>query len=187
MKLIAGLGNPGTRYAATRHNIGFMVIERLAGEEAVCSRNSLRYKSAVAKLRKQGKEALLVRPLTYMNNSGVSIKSLMGKYRIDRHDLLVICDDMDLPLGRIRFRTRGKDGGHLGMRSIIEQLDSDEVARLRVGIGKPPAAAEAKDFVLSEFKEEEKETLRESIKISVFTCKEWLFCGISKNITYTVP
>jgi len=187
MRLIAGLGNPGARYASTRHNIGFMVIDRLAKDETVCFRNSLRYRSAVCRIRKHGKEALLVKPLTYMNNSGANVKALMGRYRIGQSDLMVVCDDMDLPLGKVRFRTRGKDGGHLGLRSIIEQLGSDEVARLRVGIGKPLPAGTASDFVLSEFKDEEKKTLRESIKISVFACKEWFFCGISNNITYTVP
>lgn len=186
MKLIVGLGNPGSPYQQTRHNIGFMVVDTLAQEENIQLRRHTLQKYQSGMLVQGQAEALLVKPLAYMNNSGKVIRPLLQKHYITADKVLVVCDDMDLPVGRVRFRCKGTDGGHLGLRSIIEFLGTEDFCRVRVGIGKPVQKDRVKDFVLSTFAETEKEAIEKSIKISVFTCKEWLFYGISKSITYNL-
>ncbi len=155
MWLIVGLGNPGTTYAHTRHNIGFDAIDLLANRHGLEVRGK-RAQSLVGEGQIAGQRVVLVKPQTYMNLSGQAVSALRNWYKIDpAHDLLVIYDDMDLPFGRLRFRERGSAGTHNGMRSIVAQLGSSEFPRLRVGIDQAPGHQDAASYVLSRFSKEE--------------------------------
>ena len=135
MKLVVGLGNPGPRYASTRHNVGFEVITRLAEKHGLKAKES-RHNSLIARGIIAGEKVFLQQPLTFMNLSGTAIKPLALQLEIDFKDILVIVDDLDLPLGRIRVRSSGGSGGHNGLKSIIETLGTNEFPRLRIGIGR---------------------------------------------------
>lgn len=155
MWLIVGLGNPGTTYAHTRHNIGFDAIDLLAHRHGLEIRGK-RAQSLIGEGQIAGQRVALVKPQTYMNLSGQAVSALRSWYKIDlARDLLVIYDDMDLPFGRLRFRERGSAGTHNGMRSIIAQLGSSEFPRLRVGIDQAPGHQDAASYVLSRFSKEE--------------------------------
>lgn len=160
MKLIAGLGNPGVRYANTRHNAGFMVLDKLA-EMADTSITKEKFEGKYAKLKIKGEDVILLKPETYMNNSGFCVKAFMDYFRIPAEDLLLIYDDKDLDVGEIRLRQKGGAGGHNGVKSVIALILGENFDRIRVGIGKPDIRII--DFVLSKFKEEEKEALEEGI------------------------
>lgn len=140
-KIVVGLGNPGSRYEKTRHNIGWLVLDRLA--DRIGAGGRARSKDAAASVRGRlgDDELLLVKPMTYMNLSGVAVRKVLARERVAMADLLVIVDDMALPFGRLRLRERGSAGGHNGLRSIIGEMGTEDFARLRVGIGKPPVGA----------------------------------------------
>jgi len=159
MWLIVGLGNPGERYARTRHNVGFRSVETLAERHSLTFRQQ-RANSQLAEGIIHGQWVVLVKPQTYMNLSGQAVSALRNWYKIDlAHELLVIYDDLDLPFARIRIRERGSAGTHNGMRSIVAQLGTTEFPRLRVGIGQPPGKMDAADYVLSRFTPEEEAVL----------------------------
>ena len=149
MKLIVGLGNPGAEYARSRHNAGFMVLDRFADRHAVRF-NQKRAHSLVGRGRLDDLEIVLAKPQTYMNISGRAVQGLLISYGVRPSDLLVVYDDFDLPLGALRLRQRGSAGTHNGMRSIVEALGTQEFPRLRVGIGAADGAS-ARDYVLSDF------------------------------------
>lgn len=154
MHLVVGLGNPGAEYARTRHNAGFMVVDRLAADLGVeVGRVWLRSLVGLGYL--DGKRVILAKPLTYMNRSGEAVGLLLRWYGLTPQDLLVISDDLDLPVGQLRLRRSGSSGGHRGLQSIIEHLGGGGFARLRVGIGRPPEGVAVVDWVLSEFTPEE--------------------------------
>lgn len=150
MKLVVGLGNPGARYRDTRHNIGFEVVDELARRHGV-SFESSRWEALEARLRDTPGGALLVKPLTFMNLSGRAVAEAARYYRIDPGDLLVVADDVNLPLGRLRARARGSAGGHNGLASIIGALGTDEFPRLRVGVGRGDPRRDLADHVLARF------------------------------------
>lgn len=157
-----GLGNPGPQYARNRHNAGFQCLNYLAKEH----RLAFSEKGGHARLalgRMGGQEVVLAKPQTYMNLSGRSLAALKSRYRLSLGDILVVHDDVDLPLGRLRLRARGGAGGHRGLESIIQALASQDFARLRIGVGRPQAAGEEglRDYVLSDFTPEEVAVLRE--------------------------
>ncbi|MGQ9780606.1 MAG: aminoacyl-tRNA hydrolase [Bacillota bacterium] len=154
MYLLVGLGNPGVRYARTRHNAGFLVIEALAREAGVRF-VSHPARALVARAVLEEKEVVLAKPQTYMNASGTAVAALLDAEGIPPERLLVVLDDMDLPFGTLRFRRRGSAGGHRGLASIIETLGTADFPRLRVGIGRPPAGEEAAEYVLRPLAEEE--------------------------------
>jgi peptidyl-tRNA hydrolase, PTH1 family len=156
--LVIGLGNPGVRYAGTRHNLGFMVVDK-AREDLGFPRWKSRTHSETTGGFIEGNELVLAKPQTYMNLSGEAISHLMRMFRKEKQDILVVVDDMSLPFGRIRFRTEGGDGGHNGLGSIIEVLGTSQFPRLRIGIGSPPDGMEGAEFVLSEFTLDEKKEL----------------------------
>ncbi len=159
MWLIVGLGNPGERYARTRHNIGFRSVETLAERHGLTFRQQ-RANSQLAEGIIHGQRVVLVKPQTYMNLSGQAVSALRNWYKIDpARELLVIYDDLDLPFARIRIRERGSAGTHNGMRSIVAQLGTTEFPRLRIGIGQPPGKMDAADYVLSRFTPEEEAVL----------------------------
>jgi peptidyl-tRNA hydrolase, PTH1 family len=161
--VVAGLGNPGSEYAATRHNAGFMLVDRLAGRQGACFRKDLR-RSFTCRLEYQGAEIILAKPKTYMNLSGTALREILHRYPVNLSDLLVVYDDVALPLGKIRLRSAGSSGGHKGMQSIIDALGSSEIPRLRIGVltGAPPP--DCSEYVLSNFNRSEREILEETLE-----------------------
>ncbi|RPJ53410.1 MAG: aminoacyl-tRNA hydrolase, partial [Acidobacteria bacterium] len=155
MKLIVGLGNPGRRYGGTRHNVGFLVVDELARRRGA-GFEAARADALMARIRDLGEGVVLAKPLTFMNVSGVAVGDLARYYRIAIPDLLVVTDDVNLPLGRLRARARGSDGGHNGLRSVVEQLGTDQFARLRVGVGRGDLRRDLADHVLARFEPEER-------------------------------
>ena len=155
MKLIVGLGNPGRRYRGTRHNVGWDVIARLAERVGIRVNEDEGF-AEVGRGTIGTRRVLLARPYTYVNVSGEAVRDLRRRHRLRPEDILIIVDDIDLPLGRLRLRAGGSAGGHNGLKSIIDALGTTEFPRLRVGIGRPPLGVEAADFVLTRFTEEER-------------------------------
>ena len=162
MKLIVGLGNPGSKYKGTRHNVGFEVIDELARRRALMFETSPG-NAVMARERGPGAQVILAKPLTFMNLSGQAVGGLMRYYRIDLDDVLVVADDVNLPLGRLRVRRRGSDGGHNGLRSVIDSVGTEEVARLRVGVDRGDRRRDLADHVLATFDQFELETMRLAI------------------------
>ena len=161
MKLIVGLGNPGSEYAASRHNIGFMCVNKLAKTYKI-SLNQKHSRSLSGKGMISDNEVALAKPRTYMNNSGIAVRLLMQNYRVALSDLLIIYDDMDLPLGKLRLKPEGSAGGHHGMESVMKELGSRSFARIRVGIGRREGLHGA-DYVLSSFLPEENEIIEQTL------------------------
>ena len=162
MKLIVGLGNPGTRYEGTRHNVGFRVIDRLAAQTAIPVEQSL-CDALIGEGALQNEKILLAKPQTYMNRAGQSVAALIHKYGIEANDVIVVNDDLDLPFGRIRIRPGGGAGGHRGLVSIMENVAGLSFPRVRVGIGRPPQGMDAAEYVLEPFNAAELEALDEII------------------------
>jgi len=158
IRLVVGLGNPGAEYNGTRHNVGFDVVDRLAKEWALAWQHTKSWHALWAK----GEKAILVKPTSYMNRSGEPLQAVANFYKIAPGEILVILDDMALELGRLRLRPEGGTGGHNGLESIIVQLGTDEIPRLRVGIGAAPREG-AVDYVLGRFFEEERPLVEKSI------------------------
>ncbi|NPA50296.1 MAG: aminoacyl-tRNA hydrolase [Epsilonproteobacteria bacterium] len=159
MKLIAGLGNPGSAYRYNRHNIGFLVVDYLKDK---LSCQDITKKSFFGELFKC-RDILLLKPTTFMNNSGKSISAVKNFYKIDNSDIIVIHDDIDLPFGAIRIKRGGGNGGHNGLKSIDSYISKDYI-RIRVGVGKPPKKEMVASYVLSDFNQEEQEVLDRLIK-----------------------
>src|SRR3954447_18398223 len=137
MKIVVGLGNPGDQYAKTRHNIGWMVLDRLADRAGWTGKGRTRDASAIATGRFRGLDLTIVKPLTFMNDSGVAVRKVLAREHAPLGDMLVVTDDFALPFGKLRFREGGSAGGHNGLRSIIGELGNEKFSRLRVGIGDP--------------------------------------------------
>ncbi len=165
MKLIVGLGNPGKEYEKTRHNTGFMVMDRLA-ETFQVSINVKKFKGEYVKFKYRGEDVILLKPMTYMNNSGESVIQVMNYFKIDVEDLLVIYDDMDTPTGKLRLRQSGSAGGHNGIKSIIAHVGTQNFKRIRVGIDKHPQIPVV-DYVLGRFSKEEQPLIDEGIDRAV--------------------
>jgi len=159
IRLIAGLGNPGAEYAHTRHNIGFMVVDLLAHNAGLKWEKSGKWDAATAKLD----NAILVKPASFMNRSGHPLHAIVQFFKVTPQETLIVLDDFSLPLGRLRIRENGGPGGHNGLESIIVQFGTEEIPRLRVGIGPAPAEGST-DYVLSNFFEEEKPLVRSTIE-----------------------
>jgi len=159
---VVGLGNPGRRYAATRHNVGFTLIERIAERWNVRLKKR-KYKSKAVQVERGQDTILLVKPWTYMNQSGLAVKDLVRRTGLMLKQLLVVYDDLDIPLGEIRIRREGGPGTHNGMISIIQEIGSTQFPRIRIGIGPLPSGIEATDFVLSGFVEDQRPALDESL------------------------
>ena len=182
MKLIVGLGNPGPGYANNRHNIGFICLNRFARTHGI-KFDKKQGKARTGSGEIGGAQVVLAKPQTYMNLSGESVSRLVRKFNVDLGDLIVIHDDLDLPLGKIRLRQDGGSGGHKGVESIVASLESPDFLRLRVGTGRPPIAEPSESdiihFVLSGFTPEEKQTLTAVIPQ---VC-EALFCLLTEGLT----
>ncbi|MBI3823084.1 MAG: aminoacyl-tRNA hydrolase [Planctomycetes bacterium] len=179
MKLVVGLGNPGKRYDGTRHNVGFVVVDRLAASPNVGSFQD-RFDAEVAEWREDADKILLMKPQTFMNLSGRSVREAIDFYQVELKDLLVVCDDMALPLGKLRFRARGTHGGHNGLRDIQQHLGTTEYARLRIGLDVPDAERDAVDHVLGKFKPSEKAAIEDAMQLAVQGVVTWVGQGIQK-------
>lgn len=162
MKLVVGLGNPGRKYEGTRHNVGFEVLAELARlHGSGGSRSNFQGQSVDANLN--GERALLLWPHTFMNKSGTSVVQARDFYKVANEDLLVVCDDLNLPLAKLRFRARGSAGGQKGLSDIIRCLGGEDFARLRIGIGQPPQGWDAADYVLGKFGKPERSEVEAAI------------------------
>ena len=173
IRLIAGLGNPGPEYATTRHNIGFMVVDQLAAQFGSAWEKSAKWDALSAKCG----AVLLVKPLNFMNRSGHPLFAVAHFYKIEPQEILVVLDDFSLALGRLRLRARGGPGGHNGLESVIAQFGTEEIPRLRIGIGAAPSEGSA-DYVLSRLFDEEKPIARATIDRAV----EALKCAIDNGL-----
>ncbi|MBI5651946.1 MAG: aminoacyl-tRNA hydrolase [Chloroflexi bacterium] len=178
MKLIAGLGNPGARYARSRHNVGFLIVERFARTHHFDFARK-RFNAEIAEGALGETRVMIAKPQTFMNLSGDAVGKLFAFYKIAPHDLLVVYDDLDLPLGKLRMRSRGSAGGHHGMESIIGRIGTSDFPRLRVGIGRPHPNADI-DHVLGDFDRDERVLMDETFARAVDAIEVWLADGISK-------
>lgn len=178
MKLIVGLGNPGQKYEGTRHNVGWEVLSHLARQCAASNAKS-RFQGEVAEARVGSDKVLLLCPLTFMNLSGTSVQQARDFYKLGDQDLIVVCDDYNLPLAKLRFRAKGSSGGQRGLADIIRKLGTDEFSRLRIGIGEPPPRWNAADFVLSRFSgKDERERMDEAVSRASDALVKWVERGI---------
>lgn len=162
MKIIVGLGNPGEEYRLTRHNIGFRVIDELAKQENLPFKKAITYSSLIARGKVEQKKIILIKPQTYMNLSGKAVSKVVSYYQLNLKDLLIVYDDLYLELGQLRIRKKGSAGGHKGMESIIQALGSEQIPRIRVGIGIPSSAVNLgyKNYVLSYFTIQEEQKVK---------------------------
>lgn len=177
MNIIVGLGNPGVHYQGSRHNIGFMVVDRLAETYHIPISNR-RFNSLYGIGLVDTQEIILVKPMTFMNRSGEAVIKITQFFQIQLMNLIVIHDDIDLPFGRLRFKQRGGDGGHLGVRSIIESIGRDNFLRLKVGVGRPPKGTDPAEYVLSMFEEIERSHLNEILDRATEAVKVLLIEGL---------
>ena len=173
MKVIVGLGNPGQRYALTKHNIGFWVVDRLSHKWQIPI-DKEKWKAEVGEAMIDGEKILLAKPQTYMNLSGESVRQICDFFQLHMDDLLVIYDDLDLPMGKIRLRLKGSSGGHNGMKSIIDHLKTEKLKRIKIGIGRPEGLESVSDYVLSPFRKEDLSLVEEAVERSVQAVQEWL-------------
>ena len=173
-KLVVGLGNPGSKYEGTRHNVGFDVVDRLALRGASFSR---KFDGLLLEAEIDFHRVLLLKPETFMNLSGRSVRQAVGFYKLDLADVLVVCDDLSLPLGKLRLRSGGSDGGQKGLRDIAAQLGTDEFSRLRIGIGER-GPIDAADFVLSRFRPGEKPVMDDALIAATQAVAVWVSQGI---------
>ena len=177
-KLIAGLGNPGKEYAQTRHNIGFLVVEALASKSSLVIDKS-RFDSEYVKARIKGKDVFLVKPLTYMNRSGIPIHKFASYYKIDIEDIVIVHDDMDLAFGKIKIVKSRGHGGHNGVRSIIDAFGKKDCVRIRIGVDHPGSGANITGHVLGGFSPDEKKMLDQCIDTASDAC----LCIIENGVT----
>ena len=181
-KLIVGLGNPGFIYAGSRHNIGFKVLKSLASSLKINFKRDSSVSSLVVKSKLLQQDVVLALPQTYMNLSGIAVVALLKKFKVDLKDLLVVCDDLDLELGKIKIRPQGSSGGQRGLESIIERLESREFCRLRIGIGRPRSSQDAAKYVLEGFLRKEKAVVKQIEEDAVNGCVSWIENGITKTM-----
>jgi PTH1 family peptidyl-tRNA hydrolase len=178
VKIVVGLGNPGAQYEKTRHNIGWMVLDRLADRAGWGGKGRTRDAAAVVSGRYRGLDLVLVKPLTFMNESGLAVRKVLARERAPLVEMLVVCDDFALPFGKLRFREGGSAGGHNGLGSIIDELSNEGFSRLRVGIGDPDHGA--LDHVLSAFSRDEQGRLDEFLEAAADAVEAWAREGTSK-------
>ncbi len=179
IRMVVGLGNPGARYRATRHNVGFCVTEQLAREE---------WRECFLGLQSAARMAevclLLFCPMTYMNRSGTAVRRCMQYHELSPAQLLVAYDDMDLPLGRIRVRPGGGTGGHRGVESLTHELGTGDFARLRIGIGRPPTGVSPRDHVLSPFRREEEDLARRVLRLAARAVEMAVRCSVQEAMNH---
>jgi len=177
MKLVVGLGNPGRRYERTRHNVGFAVLKELARQFAHDPVKA-KFHGETVEVMFGGQKALLLSPLTYMNRSGVSVQAAKSFYKIPDEDLLVLCDDLSLPLAKLRVRVKGSSGGQKGLEDIVRRLGTENFPRLRIGIGEPPEGWDWADYVLSKFTEEDVPQIAQAVRTAAEAVVVWACEGV---------
>jgi PTH1 family peptidyl-tRNA hydrolase len=177
MKVIVGLGNPGDRYTRTRHNVGYDVIDELVRRHFL-SKPRIKFEAETWEFDLGSERHWLLKPLTFMNNSGRSVRQCVEFFQIQTADLLVICDDLNLSLGQLRLKGSGSDGGQKGMRDIRQQLGTEEYPRLRIGIGRPPGQMNAADFVLSKIAKSEAPSIEHAVVTAADGVELWSRSGI---------
>jgi PTH1 family peptidyl-tRNA hydrolase len=175
-KVVVGLGNPGKHYDGTRHNVGFAVIDTLAASPRA-SRFQARFQAQVSELQEDADTILLVKPETFMNHSGRCVREVVDFYQLPLSDLLVVCDDINLPLGKLRIRAKGTHGGHNGLRDIQEHLGTTAYARLRIGVGSPPD--DAVDHVLGRFRPVERPLIEDAVALAAQAVLTWASQGVA--------
>jgi len=178
--LIVGLGNPGADYAKTRHNAGFLLVEKLAAKWKCDWANERKFKARIAKTDRNGKRILLCEPQTFMNLSGETVGALKDFYQLPLPQILIAADDADLPVGTVRLRASGSSGGHHGLESIEQHLASQEFARLKIGIGRKDGLREITNHVLGKFDSVENELMEKVLERAVGQIEIWLDAGIKK-------
>jgi peptidyl-tRNA hydrolase, PTH1 family len=183
MHLIVGLGNPGAEYAQTRHNAGFLLVEKLAGRWGANWANERKFQARIAKSEQHGKRVLLCQPQTFMNLSGETVGDLTDFYRLPLGQLMVAVDDADLPFGEIRLRPGGSSGGHHGLESIEQHLGSREFARLRIGIGRQDGARQITNHVLGRFEAADSGLLEKILERAANQVDCWLAAGLQKAMS----
>ena len=176
MKIIVGLGNPGKKYSGTRHNVGFDILDYFGKIHGI-KITKIKFKALIGEGNIKGEKVILVKPQTYMNLSGESVMRICEYYNVSLDDLLVIYDDIDIDVGRIRIRKSGSAGSHNGMKNIIYLLNDKNFPRLRIGIGKP-SRQDLADFVLARFNKEEVEAMKDCVDKSISAIEEYLVSGI---------
>ncbi|GBF07440.1 peptidyl-tRNA hydrolase [Deinococcus aerius] len=182
MKLVVGLGNPGTQYARTRHNVGWLVVDEVARRGGAVWRKEK--DAEVAEVRvgaAPGARVLLVKPQTFMNTSGKAVGPLVAFYKLEPDALLVVQDDLDSPFGLLKFRLGGRHGGQNGVRDLIRALGTEQFPRLKVGISRPPAGWDPADWVLSKWREEEAGTLAELVRLGADAVEVWATQGLAEG------
>ena len=177
VRLIIGLGNPGRRYEGTRHNVGFDVLDEVAARRAV-EFSSAPAEAVMARTREVEPGVMLAKPLTFMNLSGTPVSALVRYYRIPLDDLLIVAEDVNLPLGRLRARARGSEGGHNGLRSVIDALGTQTVPRLRVGVGRGDTRRDLAAHVLARFETSERPAIREAVVQAADAVEAFIVEGI---------
>lgn len=179
--MIVGLGNPGKRYSETRHNVGYKVVQNLALKlNLEFTKKSDRY--LFAKSKNSSTDFTLLLPITYMNLSGVAVKDFYSNYNFDFKEMLVVCDDINLPVGKLRLRTKGSHGGHNGLFSIINEIQSTEFPRLRIGIGNNFERGKQAEYVLSEFDDTELDLIKDAIEKATIICNKFLEGGVKEAL-----
>ena len=179
MYVIAGLGNPGREYEGTRHNVGFMTLDALADKYNIDVREKA-FKGLIGKGVIEGNKVILVKPQTYMNSSGESIRAAADYYKVDPEDILIVYDDISLAPGQLRIRAKGSAGGHNGIKSIIAHLGTQEFPRVKVGVGEKPSRMDLADYVLGHFSKEEQGTMADAVKEAADAVCEIVNVGIAQ-------
>lgn len=177
MKLVVGLGNPGRKYEKTRHNIGFDVVAELARRHGDGQPKS-RFQGETVDALIGSERLVLLSPTTFMNNSGASVLAARDFFKLALEDLLVVCDDLNLPLAKLRYRARGSAGGQKGLADAIQRLGTEDFSRLRIGIGSPPPRMEVADFVLSKFRKDEITEMEVTVQQAADSVADWVRLGI---------
>jgi PTH1 family peptidyl-tRNA hydrolase len=183
MHLVVGLGNPGAEYAGTRHNAGFLLVEKLAEKWQAGWTNESRFRARVARAERNGKKVLLCEPQTFMNLSGEAVGALVKFYQLPLAQVLVVVDDADLPFGEIRLRPGGGSGGHHGLESVMQHLGSREYARLRIGIGRRNEVRAITDYVLGKFDAAGQELLEQVLSRAADQVECWFSDGLQKAMS----
>lgn len=177
MKVVVGLGNPGRKYEDTRHNVGFRVAAELARRHGQGTPRA-KFQGEVIEGSCEQSKLLVLCPSTYMNRSGASVLAARDFYKLELEDFLIVCDDFNLPLAKLRVRSKGSSGGQKGLDDVIRRLGSNELPRLRIGVGQPPAQWDVADYVLSKFTNEERDEIDDAIKRAADAAECWIREGI---------
>jgi PTH1 family peptidyl-tRNA hydrolase len=177
MRIIVGIGNPGKKYSRTRHNVGFLVVEEIARRYEIDFREREKYRIGTGSI--DGMDVLLIEPLLYMNNSGIAVKDILNRFNISSENLIVIHDDLDMEIGKIRIRRKGSSGGHKGVESIIQNLSTKDFPRLKIGIGREGDVS-SEDYVLSKFRKNEIPLIKSAVEKASDAVTTILLKGLEK-------